>query len=90
MKRGIFRRSLLGFFLFAMIVTPVSAGTRSLLLPLKTPSSWLKKTVKPGTKIRLHILYNDIALFNENVTFSSSKPSVAYVSSTGLNRQSHM
>ena len=84
MKRGIFRRSLLGFFLFAMISIPVSAGTRNLNLPLKTPSSWLKKTVKAGTKIRLHILYNDIELFNENVTFSSSKPSVAYVSSTGL------
>ena len=84
MKRGIFRRSLLGFFLFAMIVTPVPAGTGSPKLPLNTPSSWLKKTVKPGTKIRLHILYNDIELFNENVTFSSSKPSVAYVSSTGL------
>ena len=84
MKRGIFRRSLLGFFLFAMISIPVPAGTRSLNLTLKTPSSWLKKTVKPGTKIRLHILYNDIELFNENVTFSSSKPSVAYVSSTGL------
>ena len=84
--RSIIRKSLpviiTGFTLFVSL--PVSAGTRNLNLTLKTSSSWLKKTVKPGTKIRLHILYNDIELFNENVTFSSSTPSVAYVSSTGL------
>ena len=64
------------FVLFVSI--PVFAGTRSLHLTLRTPSSWLKKTVKQGTKIRLHILYNDIELLGENVTFSSSKPSVVY------------
>ena len=68
--RSIIRKSLpviiTGFTLFVSL--PVSAGTRNLNLTLKTSSSWLKKTVKPGTKIRLHILYNDIELFNENVT----------------------
>ena len=84
--RSIIRKSLpviiTGFTLFVSL--PVSAGTRNVSLTLKTSSSWLKKTVKPGVKIRLRIIYDDIELFNENVTFSSSKPSVAYVSSTGL------
>ena len=84
--RSIIRKSLpviiTGFTLFVSL--PVSAGTRNLNLTLKTSSSWLKKTVKPRVKIRLRIIYDDIELFNENVAFSSSKPSVAYVSSTGL------
>ena len=85
--KNIVRRCLSVFILtlaLLMAVPVFGATERRVNLKLKSSSTWLKKSVKVGNKIRLSLSYNDIELLNENVSFMSSKPSVAYVSSTGL------
>ena len=81
------RRSLSVFILTLALfaAVPVFGATeRRVSLKFKNSSYWVKKSVNVGNKIRLSLSYNDIELLNENVSFKSSKPTVAYVSSTGL------
>jgi cell wall-associated NlpC family hydrolase len=85
--KSVVRRSLSVFILVLALfaAVPVFGATeRNVTLKFKSSSYWVKKSINVGNKIRLNLSYNDIILLNENVTFKSSKPTVAYVSKTGL------
>ena len=85
--KNIVRRSLSVFILTLALfaAVPVFGATeRRLSLKFKNSSYWVKKSVNVGNKIRLSLSYNDIELLNENVSFKSSRPTVAYVSKGGL------
>ena len=85
--RNYVRRSLLCVVLFLMLfaAAPVFAGTtKTLNLKLKSTDYTLNKTVSVGNKYKFKLSYNDIELFNESVSFKSTKPAVATVSNTGL------
>jgi hypothetical protein len=85
--KNVVRRSLSVFILalaLFMAVPVFGATERRVGLKLKSGNYWVKKSVKVGNKIRLRLSYNDVELLNENVSFKSSKPTVAYVSKSGL------
>jgi cell wall-associated NlpC family hydrolase len=85
--KNVIRRSLSIFILTLALfaAVPVFGATESkVTLKFKSSSYWVKKSINVGNKIKLNLSYNDILLYNENISFKSSKPSVASVSKSGL------
>ena len=85
--RSYVRKSLLCVVLFLMLfaAAPVFAGTtKTVSLTLRSTNYSLIKTLSVGNKFKLKLSYNDIELINDNVTFKSSRPTVAYVSDSGI------
>ena len=85
--RNYVRKSLLCVLLFLMLfaAAPVFAGTtKTVSLTLRSTNYTVNKPLSVGNKFKLRLSYNDIELINDNVTFKSSRPAVASVSSSGI------